>query len=44
MDEVLGEGAEGRVVRGKFRAGCNVAIKQIDRALLTTRHIRDSFE
>ena len=43
MDEVLGEGAEGRVVRGKFR-GCNVAIKQIDRALLTTRHRRDSFE
>lgn len=43
MDEVLGEGAWGRVVRGKFR-GCDVAVKQIHRALLTTRHIRDSFE
>ena len=43
MDEVLGEGASGRVVRGKFR-GCNVAVKQIHRALLTYRHIRDSFK
>ena len=43
MDEVLGEGASGRVVRGKFR-GCNVAVKQIHPALLTYRHIRDSFK
>ncbi len=34
VDELLGEGAWGRVVRGKFRR-CNIAVKQIYEALLS---------